>query len=186
MRSLAPIAILAFIPLLAHADSIRERLNAANQLLRQGDVEGALNGYRDLRVDAPESPELQYDIGCAEYQRALQDIDSAEVGKDKDPFEEARVSFDKALAMGSGRVRQNAAFNRANCLAQYAKHMPNDADQKALVDAYQQSISAYEERPAPVSRERRRPEEPRSHAVSPEEDASESAAEQGRPRRGRE
>ena len=127
------------------ADSFRERLNATNELLRKGDVEGALNGYRDLRVDEPESPELQYNMGCAEYQEALRTMEGGAAGPEENPFDEARASFEKALAAGSGPIRPDAAFNRANSLAQYAKHMPSDAEQDALIDAYQQSISAYED-----------------------------------------
>lgn len=127
------------------SESFRERLNAANERLRKGDVQGALNDYRDLRVDEPESPELHYNTGCATYQEALRAIGGSTAEPEENPFEEARASFDKALATGSGTIREDAAFNRANSLAQYAKHIPTDAEQDLLIDAYQQSITAYED-----------------------------------------
>jgi len=145
MRRFIPVTILCFAAAVAAADSFRERLNAANEMLRKGDPESALDLYRDLRVDEPESPELQYNTGCAKYQEALRAIENDAAGPEENPFEEARASFQKALATGSGPIRQDSAFNSANCLAQYAKHLPPDADQQVLVDAYQQSISAYED-----------------------------------------
>jgi chemotaxis protein histidine kinase CheA len=137
--------LLCAVALSSSAESFRERLNAANDLLRKGDVQGALEGYRDLRVDAPESPELLFNMGYAKYQEALRTVEGGTSTPDSNPFEEALTSFEKAQALGAGLIRQDAAFNRANCLAQYAKHIPAEAEQDTLIDAYQQSISAYED-----------------------------------------
>lgn len=145
MRRLACIALFCVIVVPARADSFRERLNAANALLRGGDIQAAIDGYRDLRVDEPDSPELFYNLGCAKYQEALRTVESGSTVPGENPFEEARASFEKAQALGAGSMREDASFNKANCLAQYAKHLPSDAEQKQIVEAYQQSISAYED-----------------------------------------
>ncbi|MCL4691741.1 MAG: hypothetical protein KJ060_04430 [Candidatus Hydrogenedentes bacterium] len=146
MRNATAIVLLCALASASHADSFRERLNAANALLRGGDVQAALDGYRDLRVDDPESPELLYNMGCAKYEEALRNLQDGMEDASTNPFEEARASFEKAQALGAGDLREDAAFNKANCLAQFAKHMsPESVEQDALIDAYQQSITAYED-----------------------------------------
>lgn len=145
MRRSACILLLCAVSLGSSAESFRERLNAANDLLRKGDIQGALDGYRDLRVDAPESPELLFNLGYAKYQEGLRTVEGGTSTPEANPFEEALASFEKAQAFGTGSLRQDAAFNRANCLAQFAKHMSDETEQGALIEAYQRSVSAYED-----------------------------------------
>ncbi|GMV94394.1 MAG: hypothetical protein AMXMBFR82_41720 [Candidatus Hydrogenedentota bacterium] len=146
MRNATAIVLLCALASASHADSFREKLNAANALLRGGDVQAALDGYRDLRVDDPESPELLYNLGCARYQEALQDLQGALKSAEENPFAEAHATFEKAQALGGGALREDAAFNKANCLAQFARYLsPDDVGQDEIIDAYQQSIAAYED-----------------------------------------
>ncbi|MCC6698378.1 MAG: tetratricopeptide repeat protein [Candidatus Hydrogenedentes bacterium] len=148
MRRAVLLILLVISGAVANADSFRERLNAANALLRAGKIEEAVDAYRELQIEEPESPELYYNLGCARFQQELkegpQPPDTAQA-EPVQPFAEARASFDKAMTLGSGAVRRNAAFNRANCLAQTAKNMSQEEEQEQLVAAFQESIAAYEE-----------------------------------------
>ena len=148
MRKAVLIAVCACLGATAHAGSFRERLNEANALLRSGNLEGAVRAYRELQIEEPESAELYYNLGCARFQQELKESPVSAANAQAEPvqpFEEARASFDKAMTLGGGEVRRNAAFNRANCLAQAAKNMPEEQGQEQLVAAYQESIKAYEE-----------------------------------------
>ncbi|MCC6488961.1 MAG: tetratricopeptide repeat protein [Candidatus Hydrogenedentes bacterium] len=148
MRSAALLILFVLLGTVADADSFRERLNAANALLRAGNVEEAVNAYRELQIEEPESPELYYNLGCARFQQELKErpqTQDAAQAEPIQPFAEARASFEKAMTLGSGAVRRNAAFNRANCLAQAAKNIPQEQGQEQLLAAYRDSISAYEE-----------------------------------------
>ena len=109
------------LALSAAADDFNDRLEAANELLKSGATAKALEAYRDLQVDRPESDILQYSIGCAQYMDAMADL-ALEAREDAaTAFNEATDSFEKVQTSANADVRCNAGYNRANALAQTAK-----------------------------------------------------------------
>ncbi|WP_373498244.1 VWA domain-containing protein, partial [Desulfococcus sp.] len=83
-------------PAAAHADALRDGVSA----YRQEDFEGALKHFIDAQLDAPDDPEIRYNIGSAYYR--LGDFDAAAKS-----LEGAAASEDRA-------VRRDALFNLGN------------------------------------------------------------------------
>lgn len=141
--------VLAFACLLvcqaANGDSFGQRLKQANALLRSGEVDRAMSLYDELQVENPDSPLVEYNKGCAQYERALQKAKSQEIPLEQNPFAEAMASFEEVLAQGDERLKTDAAYNRANCIAQSAKLSRSTGDMEAIAEAYQNAIRAYEE-----------------------------------------
>lgn len=129
----------------ASGDSFGQRLKQANGLLRSGEVDRAMTLYDELQVENPESPLIEYNKGCAQYERALQKAKNHEISAEQDPFVEAMSSFEEVLAQGDERLKTDAAYNRANCIAQSAKLSRSTGDMEVIAKAYQNAIRAYEE-----------------------------------------
>jgi hypothetical protein len=145
MRSVLLIVLAVTFASVAQGESFASRYNAANDLLREGKTNDALDAYRDLQIDDPESPRIYYGEGLAQYKRALDATKANEFVEGSHPFDEAKASFEKAQSAASTEVRRNARFNRANTIAQYAKHPGPNADQEMLKQAFEESIATYEE-----------------------------------------
>jgi hypothetical protein len=145
MRSGVVALALLFVCQAAWGDSFVQRLKQANGLLRSGEVDRAMSIYDELQVENPESPLIEYNKGCAQYERALQKAKTQEIPPEQDPFAEAMSSFEDVLAQGDERLKTDAAYNRANCIAQSAKLSRVTGDMKAINEAYQSAIRAYEE-----------------------------------------
>jgi Ca-activated chloride channel family protein len=129
----------------ARAETFGDRINHANATLRSGNADGALNAYRELQVERPESDTLYYNIGCAQYQNAEKQADQGTAPGDKDPFDEARASFQKSLVSENPLLRENGEFNAANCVAQTAKLAAKSDDRTKTIQAFKDSIQAYED-----------------------------------------
>lgn len=114
------ISIVASSWSVASAESLHDRIQRANGLLKQGETDKAIDSYNEIKVDHPESPVLEYNIGCAEYEKQLKEAQSDET-KAKPNFSEAIQSFERAMQSGDPTVNESAAYNRATALAQTAK-----------------------------------------------------------------
>jgi Ca-activated chloride channel family protein len=128
----------------ASAESLHDRIQHANGLLRSGETDKALDAYRNIQVDNPDSPVLDYNIGCAEYEKAMKALQSKEGKADTGALSEAIESFDRAVHSADPAVSESAAFNRANCFAQTAKNAEGAA-QADRVKSFQEAIRAYED-----------------------------------------
>ena len=123
----------------------RKRLDQAHAMLRSGDVDGALAVYRDLQTDEPESKLLYYSIGCAQYERALQETALEAVEDATASFHEARGLLDKAVNAPEPVLRRNARYNRANSVAQIAKQSVAAMKYDEVVAAFEESVRLYDD-----------------------------------------
>ena len=112
--------VIAGTALCASAESLHDRIQRANGLLKQGETDMAIDSYNEIKVDHPESPVLEYNIGCAEYEKQLKELQAEETKKDAN-FSEAIQSFERAMQSDNSEVSESAAYNRATALAQTAK-----------------------------------------------------------------
>ena len=130
----------------AGAESVSDKLEKGHAALREGDTSGAMTMYRDLQVDEPESELLYYNIGCAQYKDGEAET-SLESPPDSviDVYFQAKESFAKVLTGSDERVRVNAGYNYANCMAQIAKETVKLQDHEKSISAFEESVSAYEE-----------------------------------------
>ncbi|MCC6154802.1 MAG: hypothetical protein IT367_13630 [Candidatus Hydrogenedentes bacterium] len=112
--------IVAGTALNAPAESLHDRIQRANGLLKQGESDKAIDSYNEIKVDHPDSPVLEYNIGCAEYEKQLKALQAEDSKKDAN-FSEAIQSFERAMQSDNSEVSESAAYNRATALAQTAK-----------------------------------------------------------------
>lgn len=129
----------------AGAESLHDRIERANGLLRSGEVDEALDAYHQIQVDHPDSAVLEYNIGCAEYEKGLRELKSGPEGGGSKALNEAITSFDRAMQDTDAVVGTSAAFNRANSMAQIAKHTNEEAAPAERAKSYQEAIRAFED-----------------------------------------
>ncbi|MBX7257071.1 MAG: hypothetical protein K1Y02_11980 [Candidatus Hydrogenedentes bacterium] len=145
MRSFLAITIAVAFVQYGHAESFVDKLNQANAKLRNGESQAALDIYRELQVENPESDVLYHNLGCAQYSKGEEDSKSAVKTGKAESFSEAKASFERAMSSDDPALRKSATFNRANAVAQQAMAMDPAKDQKAVVAAFEDSIKSYEE-----------------------------------------
>lgn len=145
MRSGALWFALALAATLAHAASFVDTLNEANAKLLNGESQSALDIYRELQVENPESDVLYHNLGCAQYLKGEDDAKSGLQKGQADSFNEAKASFERAMTSDDPVLRKSAAFNRANAIAKQAMAMDPAADQEAVIAAFEDSIKSYED-----------------------------------------
>ncbi|MFA6241655.1 MAG: hypothetical protein WC655_12050 [Candidatus Hydrogenedentales bacterium] len=145
MRKAAWILIALVTSCTARSESFVDKLNDANAKLRNGESQAALDAYRELQIENPESDVLYHNLGCAQYSKGTDDAKSGAKTAGTEVFNEAKASFEKAQMSDSPAIRRSALFNRANSIAQQAISMDPAADQKAVAGAFEESIKSYEE-----------------------------------------
>lgn len=145
MRKRVYLAAVILIPLAVSAESLHDRIQQANGLLKSGEVDKALDAYHELQIDHPDSPVLDYNVGCAEYEKGVRTIQSDKKSADKAALSRAVDQFNRAMQSGDPKVSNSAAYNRATTLAQTAKLLGNDEPQPERVKAFQDAIRAYED-----------------------------------------
>ena len=133
------------------AGTFRQQLEKGNGLLREGNAAGALEQYRELLTEDPESPLVHYNMGLAHYGEANQfgGLGSTEdavaaLNKAKEEFESAEKKSPDP------KLRLDAAYNHANATAQQAKCSAEAAKTGAgkfedTVKAFESSVAEYEE-----------------------------------------
>ena len=153
-------AVILAAPLLAalhpaSATSLNARLNEARALLEGGAPAEALEAYREVLVDAPESGPALLGIACATYRQAEDALGADDKETAKTLFETAREAFSAIDYTHTKEERAVAAFDGANAVARVAKMSLDDAEAepnlrpgaiKALegaVEAYENVLDAY-------------------------------------------
>lgn len=139
------LATVMLMPLAVSAESLHDRIQQANGLLKSGEVDKALDSYHELQLDHPDSPVLNYNVGCAEYEKGIKAVQSDEKSADKASFSRAVDQFNRAMQSDDPKVRNSAAYNRATALAQTAKHLGKDNPASDRLKAFQDAIRAYED-----------------------------------------
>jgi len=125
-------------------ESFNDQLAKGHALLQNGDVDGALAQYRDLQIEDPESDVLYYSTGCAEYGRGLQEMGQKAPEDALASFQTAKESFQKVLGASEPDLRDNAAFNHANCTARIAMVAAAAQKYDETVAAFEESVQEYE------------------------------------------
>lgn len=105
-----------------------KRINAANDLVRDGKYDQALASYGEVNPTTADRAELDYNRAVAHYRSG--DIDSA-----RSAFEQASTSTTAPLAAA-------ARYNLGNCFYTDATHIV-EQDPAAAIDALQQAIDHY-------------------------------------------
>ncbi len=105
-----------------------QRINSANELVRQGEFETAIQQYEQVNASAEDQDELNYNLAVARYRSG--DLESA-----KTLFTEAARSTDSAIAA-------NSRYNLGNCL--YSSALTTaEQDKPAAIEQLRQAISHY-------------------------------------------
>lgn len=118
-------------PLLCSAEPIAERVTEGNRLFGQNDLEGAMGLYQDAHTDAPESPEISYNIG--------------NVYSSLNKHDEAVQSFLEAVQKGDAELKAQAQFNLGN--AHYRKAQQKESAEKLeeALDLAKKSLDLYKQ-----------------------------------------
>jgi len=144
-RLRATLLLLALTLPCVYADSLHDEIQRANGLLRSGDAQAAIDRYHQLQVDYPDSPILDYNIGCAQYELGMKALGAQDEKTGTSALSQARESFDRALQSPDENVRKSAAFNRANTLAQTAKVEGASIPAEQRVKTFHDAMRAYED-----------------------------------------
>jgi len=144
--SIATIVIVA-AAYIAAADPPRNEIVEANHLLQQGNTNEALQAYRNLQIDDPESELLYYNIGCAQYESAPEP--NADAPDDSiaaiNTLNAAKASFNKAAMADSPDIRRDARYNRVNCDSLLTTHLAATGDHETAVKMFEDTIFGYED-----------------------------------------
>jgi len=134
--------IMAMLPGYAFAaESLRSRLERAKAAYESGQAEEAIQQLRDLQVENPDDPDVQYALGCALYVQAKQASDASARTQ---TLNEALQCFEKAATQSPNPAqRKKAAFNKALCLAREAEAIDRNAQYEQAVAAYRESVEAF-------------------------------------------
>lgn len=123
-------ALIALVPAAAFGASNRSVADA-NALYRDGKFEDALKTYTEMAEKAPESPELQFNRGAAQFQ--LGDISAA-----KAAFEQASLLTEDPL------LQALCSYNMGNCAVAEAGQQGAE-DPKAALASLDQSLRYYKD-----------------------------------------
>ncbi|MCH8203523.1 MAG: tetratricopeptide repeat protein [Candidatus Hydrogenedentes bacterium] len=129
---------------LAHAQRFDSRFEEGYTLLRAGDPDGALESFRELLTEDPESQYIKYSIATAQYAKGLKslEIEASEEGVEQ--LYQARDGFDALRNTKDPFLQKNVSFNAANSTAQVAKHYDPHDQYNERVQALRDAIAAYE------------------------------------------
>lgn len=123
------LVMILFIPGLLFSQSIRKKVADGNKLFIEEKYDEATNKYRDALIDDPESPQIQFNIGNAEYK--------------KKKYEEAFTNYQKSLSTDDIMLQSQSYYNMGNTFyrmgklpesilayTQSLKYNPDDLDAK--------------------------------------------------------
>lgn len=145
MRKITGIILSILICGMVSAQTFNEKLEKGHTALRGGDTNTALEAYRDLQVDDPESELLYYNIGRAHYKEGEAEAELESPEGAVEAFNLAKASFEKVLTSSDEEIRTSAGFNYANCIAQMAKQSVSLGDHEKTIAAFEESVGSYEE-----------------------------------------
>ena len=107
---------------------VARQINAANTLLRDGDIDGAIDAYRHIVPGDQQRDELNYNLAVAEYR--------------KGNIETAEQLFIEVASSATATVSAGSRYNLGNC--QYAKALQlADRDRPAAIENLRHAISHY-------------------------------------------
>ncbi len=129
----------------ASADPPRREVEEANKLLQRGETDEAIQAYRGLQIDDPESELLYYNIGCAQLESAAPPDPEADSTLAIASLNSAKASLDKAVMAENATIRRDARFNRVNCDSGLAKHLALTPDFEGATSAFEDAIYGYED-----------------------------------------
>ncbi len=125
------IACLILLPSGVWAKDPAGLVKKGNAAFDAGKYDAALKAYDEAAVDAPESPQIHFNIGAVYYQKG-------DYARAKDAWEKA------ALTSKDITLEAKADFNLGNCSYQEAKRQ-QDSDLKKAMDACTKSIEYYQQ-----------------------------------------
>ena len=125
------LAMSVLLPLAFAAEPITERVREGNRLFQDNDLEGAMGLYQDARTDAPEAPELSYNIGNVYFhQKKLDD---------------AVQFFQEALQKGEPSLKADAQFNLGNTYYRQAQQKESAEKLEEALETAKRSLDAYKQ-----------------------------------------
>ncbi len=132
----------------AHAQRFDSRFEDGYALLRAGDPDGALESFRELLTEDPDSEYVKYSIAAAQYRKGLKslEIETSEEGVEEgvEQLYQARDGFDALRNTKDPFLRKNAPFSAANSTAQVARHYDPHDQYNERSQALRDAIVAYE------------------------------------------
>lgn len=144
MRRSLLIAFLALSASPVWSDALDDRLERGYAMLGGGEATAALDHFRDMLTDYPDSDSIQYAIAASMYEEGLRQLESGDEAAGLKGLAEAKRAFDQLAASEEPFVRKEAPFGSANCQAVLAKHLdPNEAFSER-VEALKSAVRSYE------------------------------------------
>lgn len=136
---------LCFVPQLAWSQSLGEGLNAGYSLIESGEAEAAMEHFLKLQKDAPESNEVRYGLGVAQYERGLSTAENEDPEGGLSYLQQAHGNFTELVTMAEPVLSNNARYAAANSSAQLAKLSASTGEWEKMLSAFKSSIRAYED-----------------------------------------
>jgi flagellar biosynthesis GTPase FlhF len=113
------------------ANSIVERVKEGNRLFKENKLPEAMNKYQDARTDAPETPELHYNIGNVYYA--------------ENRFQDAINSYEKALLKGATHLKSRARYNLGNATYRMAQRKESGEKLEEALGLAKKSLEHYKD-----------------------------------------
>ncbi len=110
-------------------NSRADRTASANRSFEQGHYDDALQGYREVLVEEPDSRELRFNIGAAEYR--------------KGEYEKAAEEFSRVLASPDADLARRAGYNAGNCKYRLGRKKET-TDIPSAKKLYKEALAHYE------------------------------------------
>ena len=129
---------------LAHAQSFDSRFEEGYALLSAGNLDRALESFRQLLTEDPQSEYVKYSIATAQYHIGLKSLDDAASEEGVEQLYQARDGFDALRNTKDPFLQKNVSFNGANSTAQVAKQYDPHDQYNERLQALQDAIVAYE------------------------------------------
>lgn len=121
---------LGVLPLLiAAGPGPAERNQKGIAAYESGDYEEALRIYTDTLVDVPESPELHFNIGAANFKL--------------EHYDQAMEEFRSVLASGQKELIAKAHYNIGNCLYRQAEQAMTQGSGEEVIRKYEAAVQSY-------------------------------------------
>ncbi len=110
----------------SHGESLRARIHEGNALYQQSLYDEALEMYNDAQIDAPESPELHFNIGNVNYR--------------KEDHENAIETYLKSFNTDDIRLESKADYNIGNAKYRLGEKTGNIALWREAMEFYRRAI----------------------------------------------
>ncbi len=121
-------------PLAASASSLEaqvasaNRINAANEMVREGKLDEAIDSYRQVQPTDDDRDALQFNLGVAQFRSG--------------DLAAAKEAFTAAAASGDARLASSSRYNLGNCLYAGAVQQAQQ-DKAAAIGSLQEAIAHY-------------------------------------------